>query len=76
MQKFNKEGKYPNDRCYRRTIRNATACLQALIGENISTADSTIAAQIICDKLPVLKDPAPGHFPSHKQFPYWVGTNI
>lgn len=72
MKQCNAQSKYPEERVLRRFIRDATACLQAIVGTEISNADATIAARMICDVLPILRDPKPAAFPSSKRFPYWV----
>ena len=68
----NVESKYPDEKTLRRFIRDATACLQAIAGEEITPADLVVAATKICDTIPILKDPKPAPFPSLKRFPYWV----
>lgn len=54
-------------------IRDSVACLQAHLGSSkIGVETLRIAAQKICDKVPVLRDPQPPGFSAEKEFPYWV----
>lgn len=54
-------------------IRDSVACLQAHLGSSkIGVETLRIAAQKICDKVPVLRDPQPPGFSVEKEFPYWV----
>jgi len=71
LQKCNAQKKYPDDKIVRRFIRDCAACLQAVAGNDISTADLVLAATKICDSVQVLKDKKPASFPSSHQFPYW-----
>ena len=54
-------------------IRDSVVCLQAHLGYSKIGVDTLrIAAQKICDKVPVLRDPQPPGFSAKKEFPYWV----
>lgn len=75
LQKCNAQKKYPDDKIVRRFIRDCAACLQAVAGNDISTADLVLAAAKICDSVQVLKDKKPESFPSSHQFPYWVSLH-
>lgn len=75
LQKCNSQKKYPDDKIVRRFIRDCAACLQAVAGHDISTADLVLAATKICDSVQVLRDKKPASFPSSHQFPYWVSLH-
>lgn len=72
LQKCNSQKKYPDDKIVRRFIRDCGACLQAVAGNDISTADLVLAATKICDSVEVLKDKKPASYPKSLSFPYWV----
>ena len=62
----------PSNKCINKFRRESVACLQAQTVQKPDGETLRIAAQKICDKAPVLKDPKPPGFSSEKTFPYWV----
>lgn len=53
-------------------IRECVACLQAQEGITLGTETLRMGAQVICTRVPILRDPKPPGFPKDKMFPYWV----
>ena len=53
-------------------IRECVTCLQAQEGVTLGTETLLMGAQVICTRVPILRDPKPPGFPKDKMFPYWV----
>lgn len=62
----------PSQKCINKFIRESVACLQAQAGIQPGGETMVKAAQKICEKVSILKDPKPAGFPADKTFPYWV----
>jgi len=53
-------------------IHECIACLQAQEGVKLDTETLRMGAQVICNCVPVLRDPKPPGFPKDKMLPYWA----
>lgn len=75
VKKCVQEGRPLRDEERRQLIRECVTCLQATVGEVITNPDFQEASKIICEQIPILKDPEPPHWPNDMEFPYWVSSN-
>ena len=53
-------------------IRDCVSCLKAVCGDHVSKDQFRVASQMICSKVPVLRDVKPPSWPANEEFHYYV----
>ena len=61
-----------DDTLRRQLIRESVTCLQAYVGEDLTSEHFTEAAQKLCKEVPVLQDKRPPLWPKDIEFQCWV----
>ena len=65
---YSKKGKPLEEEDRKELIRDCVTCLKAECGDHITKEQFKLASQIICDKVPVLKDVEPINWPEDEEF--------
>ena len=69
---YSKKGKSLEEEDRKQLIRDCVTCLKAECGDHITKEQFKLASQIICNKVPVLKDIQPLNWPSDVEFDFTV----
>ena len=65
---YSKKGKVLEEEDRKQLIRDCMTCLMAECGDHVTKEQFKLASQIICDKVPVLKDVEPLNWPKDVEF--------
>ena len=65
---YSKKGKPLEEEDRKELIRDCVTCLKAECGEHITKEQFKLASQLICEKVPVLKDVKPLSWPKDEEF--------
>ena len=69
-----KEGKSLENKDRKQLIRDCVTCLKAEWGEHINKEQFKLASQMICSKVPVLKDVRPPSWLENEEFCHYVSV--
>lgn len=61
-----------DDNLRRQLIRECVTCLQAYVGDSLTSEHVTEASKKLCKVVPLLKDEKPPLWPEDLEFQYWV----
>lgn len=72
IMEYSKEVKSLEEEDRKQLIWDCVTCLKAECGDHVTKEQFKLASQIICAKVPVLKDIKPPHWPEDEEFHYSV----
>lgn len=72
VNEFVQQNRSLDESTRRQLIRETVTCVQAYVGEHVSSNHFEEAAKQLCEKVPLLRDVKPPLWPDEIEFSYWV----
>ncbi|XP_068756774.1 uncharacterized protein [Montipora capricornis] len=72
VNEFVQQSRSVDESTRRQLIRETVTCVQAYVGEHVSSKHFEEAAKQLCEKVPLLRDEKPPLWPDEIEFSYWV----
>ena len=72
VNEFVQQSRSLDESTRRQLIRETVTCVQAYVGEHVSSKHFEEAAKQLCEKVPLLRDEKPPLWPDEIEFSYWA----
>ncbi|XP_067033209.1 uncharacterized protein [Acropora muricata] len=74
VNEFVQQNRSLDESTRRQLIRETVTCVQAYVGEHVSSNHFEEAAKQLCEKVPLLRDVKPPLWPDEIEFSYWASA--